>query len=69
MRGEEGPTEVNATEDDTTWDDTRADGGRDGTDVRWVMTPHDRTRRPSQQATGPQAARLDATRCRLAYCG
>ncbi len=36
----------NATVVATTEDDTRADGGRDGTDVRWVMTPHDRTRRP-----------------------
>ncbi len=50
-----------------TGDETRADGGRDGTDVRWVMTPHDRTRRLPHQATGPQAARLDAHRRRLAY--
>jgi hypothetical protein len=57
------PTEVAAT-----GDDTRADGGRDGTDVRWVMTPHDRTRRLplSDRTTSDQ---LDALRRSLAYCG
>ena len=51
----------NATGDCTTGDDTRADGGRDGTDVRWVITPHDRARRPPKAATGPQATSLTRT--------
>ena len=69
VESEEGATEGDTTGDDATGDETRADGGRDGTDVRWVMTPHDRTRRPTQPATGPQATRLDALRRHLAYCG
>jgi len=66
---EEGATEGDTTEDEATGDDTRADGGRDGTDVRWVMTPHDRTRRATQSSDRTTSDQLDVTRRHLAYCG
>ena len=56
--GGESATGEGVTADPVVGDDTRIDGGRDGTDMHWVMTPHDRTRRPAQQPPGPQAASL-----------